>query len=360
MKKFVLFFVLSSSLMAFDLNNILNGITKDVFGAIDNSSQGLLGVCYVPQVPNFDSLDPCEALERLESLKEDVCSLAPNFPFMQKRNKEIGINGLKSLCNAQKKKFEDISKKTYENTIEYAGVGNDNAKGNKKYQEYLNTLQKWNVSDILKEDNSISNYLKNGKLDEVALFLEYGLSEKKSVKEINLDDLGVSKTLEEHKQNITNAINSLNGLNIDTSPNNVGSVVKAKVSGKQEKASEVANEYLSQVKESFEIAKRAELGFALKGVKKIPIPTQEYIESFRYDLRPKLISQIRKQEMEEVYLSAQISKKWDKRYELAKLLADKEVILAQEFDEMSARSEIEKIVNSVNIGNGSGTLPIGK
>ncbi|MCW1537777.1 hypothetical protein OLR75_06420 [Campylobacter jejuni] len=40
-----------------------------------------------------------------------------------------------------------------------------------------------------------------------------------------------------------------------------------------------------------------------------------------------------------------------KKYEIAKLLADKEVILAQKFDEQGAKAEIDKIIQDANSNN---------
>lgn len=64
-------------------------------------------------------------------------------------------------------------------------------------------------------------------------------------------------------------------------------------------------------------------------------------------MRPKVISEIRKQQMQEIELISNIEYKYQRKYELAKLIADKEIILAQEFDEDSAKAEIDNLVNSV-------------
>ncbi|WP_161594695.1 hypothetical protein [Helicobacter sp. MIT 11-5569] len=51
--------------------------------------------------------------------------------------------------------------------------------------------------------------------------------------------------------------------------------------------------------------------------------------------------------MQEIELISNIEYKYQRKYELAKLIADKEIILAQEFDEDSAKAEIDNLVNSV-------------
>ncbi|WP_231996503.1 hypothetical protein [Helicobacter cinaedi] len=63
-------------------------------------------------------------------------------------------------------------------------------------------------------------------------------------------------------------------------------------------------------------------------------------------MQPGAIAQIRRQQAQEVALISQIEEKWERKYNLAKLLIDKEVILSQTFDEKKAREEANRIVNS--------------
>lgn len=85
---------------------------------------------------------------------------------------------------------------------------------------------------------------------------------------------------------------------------------------------------------------------ATSDYKKIAIPTQDYVKLLRKDLQPGAIAQIRRQRAQEVALISQIEEKWERKYNLAKLLIDKEVILSQTFDEKKAREEANRIVNS--------------
>lgn len=85
---------------------------------------------------------------------------------------------------------------------------------------------------------------------------------------------------------------------------------------------------------------------ATSDYKKIAIPTQDYVKLLRKDLQPGAIAQIRRQQAQEVALISQIEEKWERKYNLAKLLIDKEVILSQTFDEKKAREEANRIVNS--------------
>ncbi|BAM12552.1 hypothetical protein HCN_1342 [Helicobacter cinaedi PAGU611] len=63
-------------------------------------------------------------------------------------------------------------------------------------------------------------------------------------------------------------------------------------------------------------------------------------------MQPGAIAQIRRQQAQEVALISQIEEKWERKYNLAKLLIDKEVILSQTFDEKKVREEANRIVNS--------------
>ena len=65
----------------------------------------------------------------------------------------------------------------------------------------------------------------------------------------------------------------------------------------------------------------------------------------RIDKQPQIIAEMRDQQKREAYLIASINERWDKREALIDLLATKEVILNEPFDEASAKSEIESIVS---------------
>ncbi len=102
---------------------------------------------------------------------------------------------------------------------------------------------------------------------------------------------------------------------------------------------------LQNTKAEYDQAKIAELGrlLAISDYKKIAIPTQEYVELLRPDVRLQAIAQIQKQQAYEVAVAAQVEEKWNRKYTIAQLLIDKEQILAQEFDEDSAQSEVDSI-----------------
>lgn len=57
-------------------------------------------------------------------------------------------------------------------------------------------------------------------------------------------------------------------------------------------------------------------------------------------MQPGAIAQIRRQQAQEVALISQIEEKWERKYNLAKLLIDKEVILSQTFDEKKREKKL--------------------
>lgn len=130
--------------------------------------------------------------------------------------------------------------------------------------------------------------------------------------------------------------------------NSISTLVRSKLSGNTNDA-KAANDIVSENKKAFDLAKSIEIGQALSNSnRKFAIPTQEYVSNLRSDLQLKAIAEIRKQQAEEVALISKIEDKWNKKYEIAKLLADKEVILAQQFDSKAAQDEIDNIVANAN------------
>ena len=87
----------------------------------------------------------------------------------------------------------------------------------------------------------------------------------------------------------------------------------------------------------------------------IPIPTQDYVDILREDLKPKAVAQIRKQQLRDAQIVKEINEKWDRKIAINKLIADKEVIMSLQFNENEAKAKIESIVNSV--GTTIGGIP---
>ena len=338
-------------------NSVLGSLTDELFGDVNKFSQNLLEICYQPDI-NIGSGDICSLVDSIGSLQSDVCQIAPKIPGMRLKSHQVGLSGLRSLCNAKTKEFENIASKSAVSVIEGIGIDENQTESTlpngKKLNEYLKS---WNVKELA-QDSTIYKYLSERKMDEIALFMDYSKFSNKDLNQITIEDVKAPATLEEYNNNVKESIKSFKDIANETSPTAIGQIIKGKVKDKKEQtATQSSNEYLQEMKRAFENAKNNEIAYTKAQYEtEFPIPTQEYVKTYRFDLQPKKIAEIRRQQAKEIMLSKEIEEKWAKKYELSKLIADKEIILAQKFDKESAKAEIEAVVQSAEASSGGGGI----
>lgn len=347
---------------AIDLNDMVDKALGSVTNALDKKFNNLFSdslslgqACYnIDKDLNLNNLDICQVAGELDNLNFNICSLIGGTG-----NKNISpISGAKNLCNNKAREFEDIISKTINDVIENSAINSENLDFNNKLSNgktLRDHYKSWDLNNILKEDSVVSNYLKNGNTKAISVFMDYSKVSKKEIKDIKVEDLKAPETMEDYKRGVIENSNSYKDFLKSTNLNGISSLAKSKMQNNQDKASS-AKEVVEGIKKEFDLAKNAEIAYTLanSNYKKIPIPTQEYVKSLRIDLQPEAIAEIRKQQAYESAVTNQITEKWERKYTLAKLLADKEAILAQEFDEASAKAEIEQIVASAG-GNSGGS-----
>lgn len=361
MKKIALFGFLTIHSFALSLDDILNDGIGGIFDILDTATAGTLSVCYVPEKISTGAGDICSFVNSLSELEMNVCDLAPNIPGFQKKQKHLGLSGLKSLCDAQVKDFSNIASTTASNVAQHyvdeTGLSEDKltlANGMKP----KDFAKRWNISSVLKKQtgtNLVREYIKDGKQEELKLLMDFDssiLGGKKDITEITIDDLKAPQTLEDYNEQRDELAKSLYKNNDEVSTRTVSNSVKVKLSefNDSAKAKEAVNELLNNKKEQLRIARANEVGqrLRLKSDKNdLAIPTEETVQGVRRDLRPKLIAQIRKQQIREAEEIAKVNEKWDKREAMLELIAEKELIMNEKFDENSAKKEIETILAGV-------------
>nr|MBP3724952.1 hypothetical protein [Campylobacter sp.] len=350
--------ILANFALAFDLGGIINKNKDKIWGKIGERTSGITGVCYNPSDTSIDSLDPCDQLSQINT---NVCSFAPDLPGFNKKNRSVGLDGLRQFCKAKDREFEDVTSTTAENTAgnvwdEVNGDFQDkNMPNGQKYSEYLKV---WDINQALKKDgdkpNLVRDYVLNRREAELGVLMSYhasASSKGKNINQIKVDDIKAPANLYSYKKGVFELASS-NSMNLkDTSPSNIGSAISLQLlNTTDDEAQDISQNHLQKMKNSFNNAKANEIGLALELAKKpddITIPTQEYINILRSDKKIQAIAQIRKQQLREAQIISEINAKWDKREILARLVADKEVIMAQQFDEEEAKNKINSIVNSV-------------
>ncbi|ECK2550137.1 hypothetical protein FQW77_08660 [Campylobacter jejuni] len=359
MKKYFtgLFFLGVISLNAVSLDDIIDSVIGGLDKKFDNlfsNSLSAIETCYGVKIDYNTDFDLCKIASAIDKIRFDSCSIIGGDG-----GREIGISGASAFCKAQLRKFSNYASKQAGDFAEYSSLNVDDE--TKQFlaklpngQDVKTYLKTWDVNSILSKDsdsNIVTQYLKQRNEDVIALFMDYSKTSeaKTDPSTMTIEDLKAPASLEEYKSGVAESVRNYKKILNDTNPNQMSSLVRSKLQSEgdnQKSAQKIIEDY----KKQFDLAKNIEIGQALSAspYKKIAIPTQEYVQTIRRDLRPQAIADIRKQQAYEIAKIAEIEEKWQRKYEITKLLADKEAILAQKFDENSAREEIEKIINQAN------------
>lgn len=382
MKKIITSIAITASLtthsFSIGLDSVINGVAGSIGGLIKNNldyywkefdkfSSGTVGMCYAPSLPT-GSGDICNIINDISRLNFDVCSIAPDIPGMQKQTQNVGLHGLRQLCQNQTREFKDIASSTVQEFSE--DIFGENPKNvtlpnGKSVEDHFRS---WNINNIVMkdktDDNLVKKYILNNDNAMVQLIMDYSTTKEainKDPSDIKIDDIAKAPSdIKSYKQGIYDLSKTLSDNANDTSAYSIGSAVKLKVNNANGDP-KVAQDHLNDIQRQYNIAKNIEISNALRLAREdsdIPIPTQEYVNILREDLKPKAVAQIRKQQLRDAQIVREINEKWDKKIIINKLIADKEVIMSLEFDENQAKAKIDSIVNSVNIiGGGLPSLP---
>lgn len=334
------------------INNVKDSLTSlktldKQFDGLFSESLSLAKACFDVGNINLNELDICSVARELDNLKINTCSI-----FGSNKNKNIyPISGAQSFCNAKTSAFNNYISKTLNDTIEYSSLDAQNLDFNAKLQngqtlkEYFNA---WDMDNILKNDspsNVVANYVKDSNTKATLIFMDYAKTSNKDISQLKIEDVSAPATLEDYKKGVFENVNINKRFLDSTDINNISSLTKAKMQTMSDK-SKAASEVIQGYKKEFDLAKNNEIAYTLANsdYQKIAIPTQEFVSKLRKDLQPEAIYQIRKQQAYESAVINQITEKWQRKYALAQLIADKEAILAQSFDEENAKAQIESLI----------------
>ena len=173
----------------------------------------------------------------------------------------------------------------------------------------------------------------------------------KSIEDIKVEDIKVAGDMLEYKNQVVELAASFFDNVQQTSTAAISSILSGKIAGKDpDEAQTLVKDYMAEKKMQFRTAKANEIGHKIslaRDASYIPIPTQEYVDTLRYDLKLEAIADIRKQQMKEAQIMAEVSEKWDRREALADIIADKEIIMAQEFDEEAEKNILDQQITEL-------------
>lgn len=363
MKKIVLIVISSVGALAISLSGGVNKIFGSVWDTLDKGTNQILSVCYSPSNVS-SSIDACSLLNKLGNLEFNACSIAPPIPQFKKKDRDISLSGLKSLCDSQVKEFSNVASTSAsniaENLIDENGLSDKTTLPNgMKVKDYL---KRWDVRNIFKNNSNkgaVKTYLMNDRQSSLRILMDYDKHAKdgRGLDEISVENIKVSKDLETYRKDRQELAESFYNNRKETSANSISSSVSLAISGKKgSEAQSSARDFLTAKKEQIETAKANEIGQALRIYSNqndsIAIPTQETVDFLRADLKPQAIEKIRRQQLEEAQIIADVNEKWSKREAIVELIVDKEVIMNEKFDEEAARAEIENVIASANSNDG--------
>ncbi len=366
---------LFSGSLALDLSSITDKLTNslfsNIFGEVNSYLNGIPGNFYTPSSSSFNlSNSFCGEFSKLNS-SLNISSYLPDIPGLNKRSNRVGLTGASAMCRQASREFSDIVSSSITGIVQYISpdFSGDNAML-PSGQSVKDNLKVWNISEILNslgddsEANLARNSIKDGKQSTLRLMQELSKTKAGSLPaDINIDDLvanSVPDSMEAYDTSIKELAQISYGNRYDTSPATITSkmalVVNDAIKNREPKnsvssANTAVSKYMSENRALYESAKANEIKRAIdiyyaQNPQNIAIPTQELINRARIDLRPELIAQIKKQQFEEAQIISNISAEWDKRWQLAQLMGDKEVIMAARFDEEAARQRINELIKN--------------
>lgn len=273
----------------------------------------------------------------------------------------MGLGGFQALCQAKKAQFSNYLSTQATALVDYAFRDVEVAYPSGVFPASLQANIDVNkIFSDKKATNTAANLLKDGKMKELNLIFEFLKSSDadrlriKEPNQVRIEHLGVAENMKTYYDNRKKVLNSQADAFQFATPTEIAMLAKKNLTNKQEKnpklltpTSDDTGITSLMLKRNFQAAISAETSNVMEQseYKKIAIPTLEYVNRLTPDLRLAAVAQIRKQTAFEVETIGKINYKWERRKTQAKLLIDKEVVMAQKFDRDTANREIEQIAN---------------
>lgn len=365
MKKIIASTLLTSSLFAFDLGSALTSELGSVLTSLlgESDVSKTIGMCYQSDIsiPNISGM--CSSLDYQINQSIDICSIAPDIPGLSKKtsSETIGFNtdALKNYC-AQTDVEEKLSSVT--SNAEIWAIENEGEddyaypNGVKKSEFYTNVLD---MDELNKKQNeSITAMYYSSKEphhQQTAKYL-FDLAKLKKVDDvtdITVDDVKVAGDMIEYETQINELSATVTSDVKISSANSVSSTLSSKLntyddSAGQTNENKTANEYADKLKEIVKKTARNKKGLykeLLSTEDDLALPTQQTVDLYKDNIKPKYAMLIRKQQARESYVNALIDTEVQIRQDIIDLTAKKAVIMKFQFDSDSAMNDIDNFVD---------------
>jgi len=365
MKKILIAILITKSLFAGSA--LTNAISSAFSSFIEDTP---LDICYqvgTINIPNYGGV--CNTLDfQLDRI--DACGFFPNIPggFINKKTSYIdpSASALKDYCNTTASNTEAklgsvvanseiwTTDNELENTVYPSGIT--------KEVFYEGTDDKEPVLDIddlnKKQNESITAMYfasKEPYHQQTAKYL-INLAKIKNVSkvtDITTDEVMAAENMLGYEKQVNQLSATFGGDIQVSSANTVSTALSAKLDtydtqNDQASQNTKASNYTNEVKEIVQNNARAKKGIykeLLAQESDLAVPTQQTLNLYKENVRPKYAMLIRKQQARESYINYLVDTEVAIKSDIIELTAKKSVIMKSAFDETSARNEIDSYVD---------------
>jgi hypothetical protein len=375
MKKTFSVILLSTSIFASEVTDAIGDVASSIFASgMDSLISSILGesdisksigMCYESDIsiPNISGM--CSALDFQINESVNICAGLPNIPGLTKKSNTqalgFGTTALKNYCS----KTTDQKLASATSNGEIWSVDNDfegDSKfpsGDTKEDFYAGNAPVLNITKLNKEQNSsiAGMYLssKDPNHQQTAKYLIDLAKIKKvdDVTKITVDDVKAAENMIEYENQVTELSAAITSDMKVSSTNSISSILSNKLSSYkdstgQEEQNKIANAYAKKIKTMVEktaISKKGLYKSLLVEKDDLAVPTQQTLNLYKDNIKPKYAMIIRKQQNRDSYISALIDEEVQIKKDIIDLSAKKAVIMKFQFDSDAAMNEIDNFVN---------------
>lgn len=360
MKRLIIPTLITTSLFSADLGDFISGLFDD------NDVSKSIGMCYESNINaslNFNGL--CDALNFQINESLDICAYAPDIPGLKKKSSSQSLgfstSALQNYCSKSiDEKMESVTSlgeiwsvennEKEDSTYPSGDTREDFYRGNQPVLDLDKLNKKQNESIAAMYNSSKEPYHQ-----QTAKYL-INLAKLKKVKdvtEISTSDVKVAKDMiafDDQVKELSATVTSDIKL---SSANSISSTLSSKLSNYntssgQNSENQKANQHADKVKKAIEASAKNKKGLykeLLTEDDDLAIPTQQTLELYKENVRPKYAMIIRRQQARASYINALIDTETQIKQDIVDLTAKKAVIMKYQFDADAAMDEIDSFVD---------------
>ena len=362
MKKLLSPLLITTSLLSADLVDLITGLLGD--SDVSKSIQ----MCYETDLSSEISLDfngLCDALDFQISESVNICAAAPEIPGLKKKEISKTLNfstsALKSYCSKGiEEKMASVTSLgeiwSIENsekpdaTLPNGDTLESFYRGNAPVLDMTKLNEKQNESIAAMYFSSKEPYHQ-----QTAKYLIDLAKLKKvdDVTKITTADIKVAKDMIEYNSQVNELTGTLTSDIQLSSANSISSTLSGTLnsytnSSAQSSVNQKATQHAQKVKEAIKASAKNKKGLYKRLLVQdddLAVPTQQTLDLYKENIRPKYAMIVRRQQARDSYINALIDSETQIKQDIVDLTAKKAVIMKYQFDKDNAMKEIDSFVD---------------